>query len=87
MAARTFGAGARAQSPWMLVLYLLALFASPMLFMGKAQAQDTGITGPGKFSSIVHTLAMTTLTVCSYSHRYRSRNHLLLCGYHEGRQG
>lgn len=48
MAGRLFGVGARVQSPWMLVLYLLALFAAPMLFMGKAQAQDTGITGPGE---------------------------------------
>jgi len=50
MARQSVGAGARARSPWMLVLYLIALFASPMLFMGKAQAQDSGITGPSKFS-------------------------------------
>lgn len=56
MARRTGGASlVRRQSPWMICLYLVLLFACPMLLAGTARAQEdtqtplteeTSVTGP-----------------------------------------
>jgi hypothetical protein len=55
------------QSPWMLVLYLVALFASPMLFMGKAEAQGSDINGPSKSSRDSNIQGATLLTLLAQS--------------------
>lgn len=82
-------------SPWMTMFYICALVFAPMLFMSmipSAHAQEdvkdaSSVTGPGKSRMLYHPARQTRELTQSHSHRYRSWNHLLLCWYHEGRQG